>query len=80
MEPEFSNREIETKFNTLEKDITVTHLNIQDKLDKILSQTTKTNGRVSRLELWRAGIVAVIASLSPVAFFITYEVLKKLTN
>lgn len=39
------------------------HKNTDETLNKLLAQTTRTNGRVSRLELWRSGIVACIALL-----------------
>jgi hypothetical protein len=36
---------------------------VNKKLDDIKIQTKITNGRVSKLELWRAGIVAVLSVL-----------------
>ena len=58
----YSNRELDEKFG-----------GIHDKLDAILTQTTKTNGRVNSLEknvdnlnIWRgatAGAIAVIVAL-----------------
>lgn len=55
MEQEYTNRELDDKFN-----------GIHEKLDLILAQTTKTNGRVSSLEVWRGfitGGLAIIALL-----------------
>lgn len=40
----YSNREIDSKLD-----------GIHEKLDLILDQTTKTNGRVTTLEMWREG-------------------------
>jgi hypothetical protein len=42
MNPDYSNREIDTMFHE-----------VNGKLDQILAQTTKTNGRVNSLEKWR---------------------------
>lgn len=39
---EYSNREIDVKFE-----------GVHDKLDLILSQTTKTNGKVADIQKWR---------------------------
>ena len=48
----FSNREIKEMFGDL-----------CSKLDRIETQTNRTNGRVSNLEIWRGGIVGGISVL-----------------
>lgn len=52
MNQDYSNREIDTMFHE-----------VNAKLDQILAQTTKTNGRVNSLEKWRyiltGGMIAI---------------------
>lgn len=68
MNPDYSNREIDTLVKEL-----------KEQLDRIEVQTTKTNGRVSTLENWRAGIIAVLAFIAfalPLVWLLVKELLK----
>lgn len=42
---------------------------LNKKIDSIEIQTKKTNGRVSKLEIWQAGVVATCALLSVIGWY-----------
>ena len=60
---QYSNRELDSKFES-----------VHGKLDSILTQTTKTNGRVSSLEKWQSYVLGFCACLTiivlPTLFFL----------
>lgn len=63
MEADYSKRELDTHFQSLEtliKSLTE-HQNI--KLDRIETQVLKTNGRVSALEKWKDSVMAKWSAL-----------------
>lgn len=45
-------------------EIDLMHIPIQDKLDKILVQTIKTNGRLGKLEVWKGYITGGLTILT----------------
>ena len=67
MTDQYSNREIDRMFK-----------DIQDALNRIEIQTTKTNGRVTTLRIWRGYLTGGIAILSvivlPIAFWVMVQV------
>lgn len=68
MEQPYSNREIIEKFD-----------HIKDILERIEVQTTKTNGRVTKLEGWRnyvSGIAACLLTLSGIIWYVTFYAYK----
>lgn len=56
------------------REIDMFHREINDKLEKILIQTTATNGRVSSIETWKnkvnGALVVISAVLLPLAFIV----------
>lgn len=72
-EKNYSKRELDTAFNSI-----TDHLKSQDgTLEKIYIQTTKTNGRVSKLEYWRNAIIwtiGILAGFTPlVVYFLSLK-------
>lgn len=59
-----TNRELAILIKSLDDKNELAHKEMMEKVTSISQQTAKTNGRVSRLELWRSGIVSVIALIS----------------
>lgn len=62
----YSNRELDEKFKNLDVLIREKHDDTMIKMGEIIVQTSKTNGSVANLKLWRAytaGAVAVIMFL-----------------
>ena len=68
MDDPYSNREIKEFFNEIKKD-----------LNDIKTQTTKTNGRVSSLEQWKAYTTGAVAVLTlvvlPVLGYLALQVI-----
>ena len=63
-QPNYSKREIDMQISALREHIESSHKVIDEKLDKILTQTMKTNGRVGKLETWRSFLIGAWAVIS----------------
>lgn len=63
----YSNRELDEKLSNLSTLIREKHDDVMVKMGEIIVQTTKTNGKVINLTVWRAWITGAIAALT---FFI----------
>ncbi len=75
MEPsQYANREIDAKFSNLLEHMKGFETDTADSLERILEQTTRTNGRVTKLERWQSYTLGFCAAISllliPVIIFL----------
>jgi hypothetical protein len=70
----YSNRELDQKLDNILDLIEGNRLASKDQLDRIETQTMKTNGRVSTLERWQFYVIGFCAAISililPVMFIL----------
>ena len=67
----YSQRELDHFFTDLKSDIK----EIKDVLNRVEQQTTRTNGRVTKLEYWRTGVVWGVGVLAAVGTIVVNKLL-----
>ena len=73
---DYSKREIDIQFEALKQHLNDVIKPVCEKTDRILEQTTKTNGRVSALERWRSYLAGAIAILSSIVLPVVWILIK----
>lgn len=76
MDNEYSKRELDAKFLEIKSaiDTMADHQTIAHK--EMISQMKMTNGRVKRLEIWKAGIIGALSVLTTLLLPILFILLK----
>lgn len=74
-----TNRELNTAIENLSERMEEKHADLKDSLDRIETQTTKTNGRVAELEKWRWITVGAVSILTALVLPVIFIILKNLT-
>lgn len=73
----YSNREIDFKIASIKAFMAASQIPLQETLDRIEGQTTKTNGRVGALERWQSfmigGLTVVTGAVIPMAIYIVFS-------
>ena len=77
MDVEYSNRELDSKFTNLLEHMKGFEKDTSDSLDRILVQTTRTNGRVSSLERWQSYVIGFCAAVSILLLPVVFIALKE---
>jgi hypothetical protein len=76
----FTNRELEILYNNLSERESIQHNEVMKELAGISTHVQKTNGRVKRLEIWRAGIVGGLAVIMAVGGYFLITIKENLKN
>lgn len=73
----YTKRELDSKFEQIKLSMDAKHADNKETLQAILSQTQKTNGRVSSLENWKWMIVGGLMVVSIIVVPLLLNLLKK---
>jgi len=76
----FTNRELEILYNNLSERELGRHKEVMTELESISTHVQKTNGRVKKLEIWRAGIAGGMAVILVVGGYFVLTIKENLKN
>lgn len=76
----FTNRELEILYNNLSDKSVVQHKEVMKELSEISAHVQKTNGRVKKLEIWRAGIAGGLAVIMVVGGYFIVTIRENLKD